>query len=425
MGESLARVRDMDLAAALAPTPGGRPVKKIIRAALVSSAVAMAGPASAQLALKPDTPNALFWTPDQQSAGYRSMEKIYKSFTIKRGPHVHPLAKAAQEISPTWTYAGRSWTVDQYMAAYRVSGILVLKDGKILLERYGMGRTPHDRWTSFSVAKSLTSTLVGAAIQDGKIKGLDAQMVDYVPELKGSAYDGVTVRQLLTMTSGVKWNEDYADPKSDVAQAGWTPSPDPKVNPLIAYMAKLPRAAAPGTKFNYNTAETDMAGIVVGNAVGKPLSQYLSEKIWIPYGMEQDGVWLTDVTGQRERAGCCISMTLRDYGRVGQFVLDGGKAGGKAVVPPWWVAEAATQHVDLGGGGGYGYFWWTWPGNYNALGVFGQSITVFPADRVVIVVNSAWPRAESDELGAARLAFIMAAQAAANGGAGQGSSQRP
>lgn len=385
---------------------------RVVRAALGLVALAMASPASAQLPLKPDTPNVLFWTPEQQSAGYRSMETIYKSLTIKSGSKAHPLEKAKAEIAPTWSYAGRNWTVDQYMAAYRVSGILVLKDGKIVLERYGMGRTPQDRWASFSVAKSITSTLVGAAIQDGKIKGLDAHVVDYVPELKGSAYDGVTVRHLLTMTSGVKWNEDYADPKSDVAQAGWTPSPDPKVNPLIAYMAKLPRAATPGTKFNYNTAETDMAGVVVANAVGEPLSQYLSEKIWIPYGMEADAFWNTDVTGRRERAGCCISTTLRDYARFGQFVLDGGRAGGNAVVPDWWIAQATTKQVD-NGLGGYGYFWWLMPDGYAALGVFGQTVTTFPKDRVVVVVNSAWPQADGDELNAAQYAFVTAVRNAA------------
>ena len=106
------------------------------------------------------------------------------------------------------------------MKAYNVSGLMVLKDGKVVLERYGLGRQPQDRWTSFSVAKSVTSTLVGAAIQDGKIKSLDDPVTPYIPELKGSGYDGVTVRQMLTMSSGVKWNEDYTDPNSDVARAG-------------------------------------------------------------------------------------------------------------------------------------------------------------------------------------------------------------
>ena len=183
----------------------------------------------------------------------------------------------------------------------------------------------------------MTSTLVGAAIQDGKIKGPDDLVTNYVPELKGSAYDGVTVKQLLMMSSGVKWNEDYTDPKSDVAQAGFTGSSEPGMDPLVSYMRHLPRESEPGTKWHYDTGETDMVGILVSNAVGEPLSQYLSEKVWTTYGMERDAVWMVDASGKQERGGCCISMTLRDYARVGQFILDGGKAQGRPIVPAWWV----------------------------------------------------------------------------------------
>jgi CubicO group peptidase (beta-lactamase class C family) len=369
-------------------------------------------PGFAQVALKSDTPSLLFWTPEQQSRGYRGMEKIYKVATVKRGSEVHSLPKAAKQLSPTWDYAGRQWTVASYMSANRTSGVLVLKGGKIVLERYGLDRTPKDRWTSFSVAKSLTSTLVGAAIQDGKIKGPDDLITNYVPELKGSAYDGVTVRQLLMMSSGVKWNEDYTDPKSDVAQAGFTGS-EPGMDPLVSYMRHLPRDAEPGTKWHYDTGETDMVGILVSNAVGEPLSQYLSEKVWSTYGMEQDAVWMVDASGKQERGGCCISMTLRDYGRVGQFILDGGKARGRQVVPAWWVAQATAKEID-NGSAGYGYFWWIRDnGSYEAVGIFGQSITTFRDDRLVVVINSAWPVATSKEYSAARTAFVNALHEAA------------
>lgn len=385
--------------------PSRRPRKNIFAAVVAATAI-LAGPASAQLPLKPDTPNILFWTPEQQSSGYRSIETIYKSETIERGTEVHALPKADREIAPTWTHDGRTWTVEDYMAAHRVSGVMVLKDGKILLERYGMNRLPEERWTSFSMAKSVTSTLVGAAIRDGKIKSPEANVADYIPELVGSAYDGVTVRQLLTMTSGVKWSEDYTDPNSDVAQAGYTDI-EPGTNPLLAYMRKLPRAAEPGTRFNYSTGETDMAGILVSNAVGKPLAQYLSEKIWKPYGMEADAYWATDMAG-RERAGCCISATLRDFARIGMFVLDGGIAGGKPVLPDGWIEQATKKQIDFGDGG-YGYFWWIRPDSgYAAVGVFGQAITVFPSDRIIVVINSAWPTAVGKELEAGAEAFQQA-----------------
>ena len=155
------------------------------------------------------------------------------------------------------------------------------------------------------MAKSVTSTLVGAAIQDGKIKSLNDPVTAYVPDLKGSAYEGVTVRQMLTMSSGVKWNEDYTDPNSDVAKAGGTVT-EPGVNPMVSYLRKLPRAHEPGTQFNYNTGETDLVGVLVSEATGETLAQYASEKIWKPCGMEQDAV-LDDRSGAARSGAAPVS----------------------------------------------------------------------------------------------------------------------
>ncbi|MDB5423685.1 MAG: beta-lactamase [Phenylobacterium sp.] len=391
-------------------------MRKLVWAAVAVLALG-AGAARAQVSLDPSVKTGiaaiLTWSPEQQASGYRTIEKIYRTHTVKRGKTVHPLPMAARQIAPTFTYKDRTWTTDEYMAAYRVSGVLVLKDGQIVLEKYGLGRKPADRWTSFSVAKSITSTLVGAAIQDGKIKSLNAPVTDYIRELKGSAYEGVTVRQMLMMSSGVKWNEDYTDPTSDVAQAGGTVT-EPGVDPMVSYLRKLPRANPPGTKFNYNTGETDLVGVLVAKAVGKPLATYASEKIWKPYGMERDAVWMLDPGGQ-ERGGCCISMTLRDYGRVGLFIAGGGKAGGRQIVPPDWTAEATRVQISYGAPppSGYGYFWWIRPnGSYEAVGIFGQSITTFRDEGLVIVVNSAWPAATGRELSAARNAFFEGVRAA-------------
>ena len=390
-------------------------MKRLIGLA-IASAVA-AGSASAQVALDPHSKGSiaqiLTWSPEQQATGYRTIEKIYRTHTIKRGRTVQPLPMAAKQIEPTFIYKDRTWTTDDYMAAYKVSGILVLKDGKVVLEKYALGRKPTDRWTSFSVAKSVTSTLVGAAIQDGKITSLNAPVTDYIPELKGSAYEGVTVRQMLMMSSGVAWNEDYTDPKSDVAQAGASVT-EPGVNPMVSYLRKLPRAHPPGTRFNYNTGETDLVGVLVSKATGKSLAQYASEKIWQPYGMGRDAIWMLDPGGQ-ERGGCCISMTLRDYGRVGLFIAGGGEAGGKQIVPADWTAEATRVQIanDAPAPAGYGYFWWIRPnGAYEAVGIFGQSVTTFKDEGLIIVVNSAWPAATGRELSAARTAFMEGVRAA-------------
>lgn len=388
-----------------------------ITTVLVFGLSALAAAAQAQVALKPDTPSILQWSPAQQARWYPAMETVYRVNVVPRGDRVHPLPKAGRTLAPTWTQGGNTWTVAEYMKAYDVSGVLVIKDGQILLERYAMGRKPQDRWTSFSVAKSVTSTLVGAAIHDGKL-ALDQPVTRYLPELKGSAYEGATVKHLITMSSGLKWNEDYADPNSDVARSGGQAQiEEPGINPIVSYLRKLPRANEPGAKFNYNTGETDLVGMLVSRAVGKSLSQYASEKIWKPYGMERDAIWMVDRSGQ-ERGGCCMSMTLRDYGRVGQFILDGGKAGGKQILPPSWTAEATRVQIPNGqdAPAGYGYFWWIrGNGAYDASGIFGQSITTFKDDRLIIVVNSAWPRATGRDLGAARTAFVEAVRAAAKG----------
>jgi CubicO group peptidase (beta-lactamase class C family) len=385
---------------------------------VLAAAAAVALSAGAAQARQPPHPppaaSLLTWTPEQQASRFKAMETIFRTHTVKRGRTVHPLPVAARQIDPTFTSQGKTWTVDDYMKAYRVSGLLVLKDGEIVLERYGLGRKPTDRWTSFSVAKSVTSTLVGAAIQDGKIGSIDDPVTRYVPDLKGSAYDGVTVRQ---MSSGVRWNEDYADPKSDVAMAGGAP-PDPGVNPMVSYLRKLPRAHEPGTKFNYNTGETDLVGVLVSKATSEPLAQYASEKIWQPYGMGRDAVWMLDPGGQ-ERGGTGISMTLRDYGRLGLFIAGGGKAGGKPVVPDGWVADATKREIDNGtpAPGGYGYFWWIRPdGAYEAVGIYGQSVTTFKDEGLIIVQNAAWPAATGKALSAARTAFVEGVRAAVKAG---------
>ncbi len=331
----------------------------------------------------------LFWTPPQQRIGYRNIEKIFPTRTVKRGAKVYPLVQAPTPLTVSYTFQGKSWDTGRFMRANRIAGLLVLQHGQVVLERYGLGQTAHDRWTSFSVGKSITSTLIGAAIKDGSIKGIDSQVIDYLPSLKGSAYDGVTVGQLLTMTSGAKWNEDYTDPNSDVNRfALGDPSPDGE-NPIVAYMKKLPREAPPGTKWVYKTGESDLIGVLLARATHKHLAEYLSEKIWAPYGMERSAVWMVDRAGE-ELGGCCISMTLRDYGRFGLFFMRGGQVNGASILPDDWLAQATRAQVP-----GYGFQWWVKPdGSYEAVGIFGQAIHIDPPHDLIIVTLSAWPQAD-------------------------------
>lgn len=386
---------------------GSRVLARLAAVTLLSTFASVAVAADDPAVPSPGA-SVLAWSPVQQAWGYRNMETLFPVKVIARDAEVHPLPVADKAIDPRFNYRGESYDTTAYMEAFRASGVLVIKNGRIILERYGLGRGPKDRWTSFSVAKSVTSTLIGAAIEDGKIASLADPVTRYIPELKGSAYDGVTVRQLITMTSGVKWNEDYTDLNSDVAKLGLTIL-EPGVNPVVSYMRRLPREAPPGTKFVYKTGETDLAGILLSNAVGMPMAEYLSEKIWKPYGMERDGIWMEDLAGH-ERGGCCISMTLRDYGRFGQFMLDGGRAGGAQVVPIAWIDDATAPHVQKPR---YGYFWWLLPDGYEGEGIFGQTVSVFPRDHLVVVINSAWGKAWDEDIDAARVKYLAAIRAAA------------
>jgi CubicO group peptidase (beta-lactamase class C family) len=348
--------------------------------------------------------DVLFWNTSQRESAFRAMETRYASNVVRHGiAHALPAGKPLQ---PRFTDGS---TLDAYMAAHHIAGIMVVQDSHVRLERYGLGATPDTRWTSFSVAKSFTSTLVGAALRDGAIHSLDDKVTRYIPELAAGAYRDVTVRQLLTMTSGVRWNEDYVDPTSDVAMM-YEGARQPGVPLLVSYMAVLPREFAPGERWVYKTGETDLIGILVTRATGRTLAAYLSEKIWKPYGMAADALWLKDDVDGTEAGGSGVSATLGDYARLGQFLLDGGTAHGEPVLADGWIADATHKHADIGvPGRGYGYQWWTYDnGAFAGIGIFGQLLYVDPARHLVIAQMAAWPVATNDEQARARAAFVDA-----------------
>jgi CubicO group peptidase (beta-lactamase class C family) len=367
---------------------------------------------------KPDSQGSyLFWNRAEQWIGYRNIEKIFPTHVVKRGAKVHPLPKAKSELKVAYSYKGEPWTADSYMDKADAAGLLVIHHGQIVLERYGHGYGPEQRWTSFSVGKSFSSTLLGAAVRDGQIKSLDDKVTDYLPALKGSAYEGVTIKNVLNMTSGVKWNEDYADPKSDVALIKGEKSVNGS-DPIVTYMARLPREAPPGTKWVYKTGETNLIGSIVRAATHRSMADLLSEKVWKPYGMEKDAVWMLDDAGH-EFSGCCLSATLRDFGRYGLFFKGGAKINGKPIVPDDWV-KAATTSSDVArkpDGSGYGYQWWVrTPPVYEAVGIFGQMIHINPDLDLVMVVQSAWPTSGDRADSQARGALVKAVEDAVRAG---------
>ncbi|KLE36108.1 beta-lactamase [Aurantiacibacter luteus] len=363
-------------------------------------------PASSAMAL-PTDPNPLFWPREVRAVAFQNLDQMPQmaaSRTIAAGGAVHPLpAGAPLDMG--------DFDLEAFMEAQGTAAIVVVLNGEVVLERYGLGFGPTGRWTSFSVAKSLNSTLVGAAVLDGAIESLSDPVSRYIPDLAGSAYDDVTIRQLLTMTSGVRWNENYSDPQSDVSRFN-SHVPEPGMDATVSYMRTLPRENEPGTRWRYSTGEANLIGVLVSSATGKPLADYLSEKIWRPYGMQQDATWLLGPTGH-EIAGCCVQAATRDMARFGLFVLGDGMAGGERVVPEGWFAEATSPIVSLGEDAGYGYQWWTYGGGtYAANGIFGQGLYIDPARDLVIATNANWPQATGGEAPRQRAAFIRAVQAA-------------
>ncbi len=333
----------------------------------------------------------LFWTPEQQVAGYRNIERVFPTRAISRAPKVLPLPSSPVALGAvTVRTESASMTVDEYFERQNAAGLLVIKDGRIAYERYGLGNTPESRWISFSVTKSVVSMLVGAAIRDGYIASVDEKVSDYLPRLKGTPYDDSTLRNILQMASGVEWNEDYADPASDVNSASW------QTVALYGYLGQKERAAPPGERFNYNTAETNLVGTLLRSAIGNNLSTYLEEKIWHPFGMEHGAVWSLSEPGGGEFGGCCISATLRDYGRLGLFALSGGRLpDGTAVLPEGWMKESTTASPAYPG---YGYLWWLdGSGAFRASGIFGQGICIHPEHDVVVALQSARAVASKDE----------------------------
>ncbi|HSM59189.1 MAG TPA: serine hydrolase domain-containing protein [Longimicrobiales bacterium] len=325
------------------------------------------------------------WTAEQKAAGFPHMERIFPTRRIAAGPDPIALLERPVDLGRVGFEAdGVSYGLEEFLDRFNVYGFLVLADGAVAHEEYRNGHGRSERWMSFSVAKSVVSLLVGAAVRDGLIGSVDEPVTRYLPALTGSSYDGVRITDLLHMASGVSWSEDYLDLDSDVNRTFRL-----TLDEQIAYMGALPRVAPPGSVFNYNTGETDLVGELLRHAVGGTLSDYLGRTIWRPFGMEADAYWLLYDTGADEYGGTGLNATLRDYGRIGLFALRGGVLpDGTRVLPEGWM-EASTTPSPANEA--YGRFWWLRGGGvYAAQGIYGQMIWIDPAAGVVIVTQSAW-----------------------------------
>ncbi len=345
------------------------------------------------LFLKDNPTNILFWNKKQKIYGFKNIEKLLPVKVITKGSNASPLPERLLSFDDfTYSVGYKSYDIDDYFKKFNIGGMIILHEGNIVFEKYALGNTIESKWISFSVTKSVTSMLLGAAIKDGYIKSVNEPVTKYIPQLKDSAYERAQIKDILHMSSGVAWNEDYEDPASDVSIAAAFNS-----STLYDYLSKLPVVSKPGVKFNYNTGETNLLGGIVRSAVGIDLSSYLEKKIWQPYGMTRNAFWPTDINHAEELGGCCITATLRDYAKIGLFASQNGKlVDGTQVLPKKWMEKSTTASKD---NIYYGYQWWLDGPNfvsYAALGVFGQMIWIDPQSEIVIAIHSSWDTAEPD-----------------------------
>ena len=336
----------------------------------------------------------LFLPPWIQPFAYRSVDRLFAHRVIRRGARPRPLVYGP-EAAPSLQVGDRTLDVGAFMDRNALVGFLALHRGRVVLERYALGLQEHDRWSTMSTVKSMTAVLVGAALHDGSLDSIDDPLTRYLPDLAGSAYEGVTLRHVLTMSSGTRWTEDYTDPTSDVNRYSKSLA-DRVPGGVLALMASLPRAHRPGTTFLYNSGDTYLLGAALTRAVGMPLADYMSRRIWQPAGMEFDAYYTVESEGGQEIGGSRAGMALRDIGRFAQVVLEDGVIDGQRVLPEGWVDAMATPAFELAAPTvaditHYGFSWWLGEGVMSALGHAGQRIDLFRDEQLAVVTLGCFP----------------------------------
>lgn len=337
---------------------------------------------------------------DRRVENFRAMDKVMPFRPVARSGPVWEFGSDPRPLPQSYVFDGETRDLGAFLDRTFTSGLLVLRQGDVTHEEYRLGADESSRFTSWSMAKSVISALVGVAIDEGHIADIRDPIGAYVPALAGSAYGAVPIEDALTMSSGVAFDENYDDPFSDInmlfirAMAMRTP-----VEEIIAALeAKGP----PGVANDYVSSDTMALGLLIEAATGVPVAEYLETRLWGPMGAESDAFWNTDRSG-REFALCCLNATLRDYARFGRLYLEGGAREGRPVVPADWVAASVNPtaaHLQPGANPasgwtfGYGYKWWIPEdprGDFLAIGVWGQYIYVDPARETVIVKTSVDP----------------------------------
>ena len=333
------------------------------------------------------------------------LDELFESRRVRGAASPSALGRAAAEPAISYQRDGQTLTLDDYLARHPTTGLIIARGDTILVERYQYGRTDRQRFTSWSMGKTVTAMLIGIAIGDGQIRSVDDRAEVYVPALAGTEYGRTSLRHLLQMSSGVRFREDYTG-DDDVARLARDTFLRLGKGGPDAVTGYNERVAPAGTRFSYASVETQVLGLVLTSAVGRTAAEYLEQKIWQPMGAEADATWLIDRSGQ-EATYCCVNAVLRDYARLGLLLANDGNWRGRQIIPAAWIKDATSRHPEqryLWPGVatpflGYGYQAWIWPAEerrFALLGVRGQSILVDPQSRLVMVQTSVRKRPSND-----------------------------
>lgn len=324
--------------------------------------------------------------------------------TVAPAAEPRPLPRMAQPPEIRWRWGLFSRSVDDFLDETQTTGLLILKDGQIVVERYQYGRQPDMPLRSFSMAKTVTAMLVGIAVEQGAIRSLDDRVADYWPEISASAYGQTSLRHLLRMASGVPFRELYTwTPDDDMATWGRLlsdPAHQDQPARVTAFLnERTERDGEPGARFRYATIETDILGRVLMRATGRNLTELTERWLWQPMGAEFPAYWLYATTDGAEEAGHGFNATLRDYARLGLLLAQDGQRDGRAIIPRDFLLEAtdparqppAFRPGVATPGMGYGYQVWLLPlktRTFLLQGVYGQHILIQPETGIVIVQTS-------------------------------------
>jgi CubicO group peptidase (beta-lactamase class C family) len=323
---------------------------------------------------------------------FRSMDRIFTTRTVARSGSVWQLPRADHELDLTYQFQGKSYTSSEFLERTYTNALLVMKDGRIVSEIYRNNTNEQTRFVAFSMTKSITSLLIGCALEEGRIESIDDPITKYLPELKEGGYAGVTIKQILQMRSGVDYEERYDFGNPGIAAFNHENALVQNVVRFADAAKNIKRRHTPGEVFEYKTLDTAVLGWLLERVSGgSSVAAYTAQRLWEPLGMEADGFYLMDGPPGigREFSGAGFNATLRDFARIGLMLLNKGEANGHRVVSAEWIEESTTPSTRLGDGflAGYGYQWWMAPGSqaFYALGLQGQFIYVDPETRTVIV----------------------------------------